>query len=64
MIIPFLYIGWFLIPILCIIFCINLVSIMKKIKKDESTTKNTFWLTISFILIMWSIAIIASTNVH
>jgi len=64
MIIPFLYIGWVFIPFLCIIFCVNLVAIMKKIKNDEKTSKNTFWLTLSFTLIMWSIAIIASANVY
>lgn len=43
-------------PILGIIFCLNLVSILTKIKKDENTTKNTFWLTLSFVLIIWSIS--------
>jgi len=60
MIVAFWYVGWFLMPILCIIFCLNLVSILKKVKNEEKTTVNTFWLTISFTLIMWSIAIISS----
>ncbi|RCW63362.1 hypothetical protein DFR57_11829 [Saliterribacillus persicus] len=51
-------IGFFFMPILCIIFCLNLISILKKVKKDEDTAVNTFWLTVSFTLIMWSIAII------
>ncbi|CQR47527.1 hypothetical protein BN1058_01850 [Paraliobacillus sp. PM-2] len=50
--------GVFLLPFLCTIFCLNLVSILKKIKVDEDTGLNTFWLTLSFTLIMWSIAII------
>ena len=52
-------IGLFLMPILCIIFCLNLVSILKKLKHEEKTTVNTVWLTISFTLIMWSIAWLA-----
>ncbi len=64
MIIAFLYIGWILMPILCVIFCLNLVSILKKIKNEEKTTVNTVWLTISFTLIMWSIAMIASASVY
>lgn len=50
-------IGMFVIPILAIIFCINLVEIMKKVKREERTATNTFWLTASFLLIVWSIAI-------
>ena len=57
------FIGLFLMPILCIIFCLNLVSILKKVKHEEKTTVNTVWLTISFTLIMWSIAwLAAGTN--
>ncbi|MFB5089371.1 hypothetical protein PGC35_19635 [Psychrobacillus sp. PGGUH221] len=52
----FAFIGLFLMPILCIIFCLNLVSILKKVKHEEKTTVHTVWLTISFTLIMWSIA--------
>ena len=62
MFIAFLYIGWLLMPILCVIFCLNLVSILKKVKNEEKTTVNTAWLTISFTLIMWSIAMIASST--
>ena len=52
-------IGAFLMPILAIIFCLNLVEIIKKVKNDESTTKNTFWLTTTFMLIAWSISLSA-----
>lgn len=52
-------IGMFIMPILAIIFCINLVEIIKKVKREERTATNTFWLTASFLLIVWSIAIIA-----
>ena len=64
MISAFLLIGGFLMPILCVIFCLNLVSILKKLKHEEKTTVNTFWLTISFTLIMWSIAIIAAAGIN
>lgn len=64
MIIPFLYVGWFLIPVLSIVFCLNLVTIMKKVKNDQDTSKNTIWLTISFLFIMWSIAILASVTIY
>ena len=37
----------------------NELEIIKKVKKDESTTKNTFWMTTSFILIVWSISLSA-----
>lgn len=51
-------------PILCIIFCLNLVAILKKIKSDEKTAVNTAWLTFSFTLIMWSIAILALAGMN
>lgn len=64
MIILFLYVGWFLIPVLSIVFCLNLVTIMKKVKNDQDTSKNTIWLTVSFLFIMWSIAILASATIY
>ncbi|MGG1674166.1 hypothetical protein ACIFOT_00280 [Neobacillus sp. NRS-1170] len=64
MTIPFLYIGWFLMPILSVVFCLNLVSVIKKVKKDEKTTTNTLWMTISFTFIVWSIAIVASEGIY
>ncbi|WP_197084404.1 hypothetical protein [Rossellomorea marisflavi] len=48
----------YLTPILSIIFCLNLVTIMKKIKRDEKTAINTFWLTLSFTLIAWTLVMI------
>ena len=56
----FVFFNIYVIPIFAIIFCLNLVEIIKKIKKDQSTTKNTFWLTTSFVLIVWSIAVTAT----
>ncbi|MBS4172826.1 hypothetical protein [Bacillus sp. FJAT-49736] len=64
MIVLFYNIGIFLILFLLIIFCINLVTIMKKVKNGEKTATNTFWLTVSFTLIVWSIAIIASAGTY
>ncbi|WP_342567862.1 hypothetical protein MKY09_06160 [Psychrobacillus sp. FSL K6-4046] len=54
--------GAVLMPILAIIFCLNLVEIIKKVKNEESTTKNTFWMTTSFILIVWSISFSAVSS--
>lgn len=51
-------------PVLCVIFCLNLVAILKKIKSDEKTAVNTAWLTFSFTLIMWSIAILALAGMN
>ncbi|WNF38787.1 hypothetical protein RJD24_10345 [Bacillaceae bacterium IKA-2] len=53
------YISFYFMPFLAIIFCLNLVEILKKIKNDEPTTKNTLWLTTTFTIIVWSIAIMA-----
>ncbi len=52
----FFYIGWMLMPIWCLVFCLNLVSILKKIKHDEKTSFNTMWLILSFTIIMWTTA--------
>lgn len=51
-------IGFYLMPILAIIFCLNLVTIIKKVKNDQTTAHNTFWMTTSFVLIVWTIAIL------
>ncbi|GIN72676.1 hypothetical protein J14TS2_31510 [Bacillus sp. J14TS2] len=56
----FIFISMYVSPILALIFCLNLVGILKKIKKDQPTAKNTFWLSFSFVLIVWSIAVTAS----
>ncbi len=58
----FLIITFYLTPFLAIIFCLNLVEIMKKVKREESTTGNTFWLTTSFVLMVWSIGVTAAFN--
>ncbi|MBS4197372.1 hypothetical protein [Lederbergia citri] len=55
----FSFISVYFMPILAIIFCLNLVEILKKIKNEQSTAKNTFWMTASFLLIVWSIAVSA-----
>lgn len=52
----FMSINIYLVPILAIVFCLNLVEVIKKVKVGESTSKNTFWLTLSFTIIVWSIA--------
>ena len=52
----FAIIGFYLLPIYSIVFCLNLVSILKKVKYEESTNKNTFWLVVSFTLIIVTFA--------
>ncbi|OHX51848.1 hypothetical protein [Planococcus faecalis] len=56
--------GFYLNPIFAVIFCLNLISIIKKVERDEkiNTQKNTIWATISFVYIItsltWSFAFI------
>lgn len=48
--------GMYLNPILAVVFCVNLVSILKKIKNDnKKTNSNTIWMSISFAYIVFSI---------
>ncbi len=56
----FILISIYVMPILAIIFCLNLVEIIKKVKKEQSFSNNTFWLTASFVLIVWSISMTAA----
>ena len=48
----------YLSPILSIVFCANLVSVVKKVKNNKETTINTFWLTLSFTIIVWNFGIL------
>ncbi|MFN7253458.1 MAG: hypothetical protein ACK4M9_22195 [Anaerobacillus sp.] len=54
-----LYAAIFLNPILAIVFCLNLVEIIRKISavNDAETAKNTFWMTISLVYIVGTITI-------
>jgi len=54
--IVFALVNAYFMPILAVIFCVNLVDIIKKVKNDEATERNTLWLTVSFVLIVWSIS--------
>ena len=49
--------GLFLNPVLAVVFCLNLISIIKKSGGDEkkSTRENTLWVTISFAYIIFSL---------
>ncbi|UOY92442.1 hypothetical protein MUG87_18810 [Ectobacillus sp. JY-23] len=58
----FIFVCIYFMPILAIIFCLNLVEILKKIKRDQPTARNTFFLTISFVFMIWSIAVAASLD--
>ena len=53
----FMFIAVYGTPILAIIFCLNLISIIKKVKAEENFSINTVWMTVSFVLMMWSIAV-------
>ncbi|CAI9392517.1 hypothetical protein [Bacillus sp. 522_BSPC] len=48
--------GFYLLPVYCIIFCLNLVSLLKKIQEEDNITKNTIWFTASFVFIIMTIA--------
>lgn len=51
------FMGLFLNPILAVVFCLNLISIIKKSNQEKkvSTQKNTVWVTISFAYIIFSL---------
>ncbi|PZX07405.1 hypothetical protein C7437_101518 [Psychrobacillus insolitus] len=53
----FIFIAVYGTPILAIIFCLNLISIIKKVKAEENFSINTVWLTVSFAIMVWSIAV-------
>ncbi|CEG22758.1 hypothetical protein BN1080_01693 [Planococcus massiliensis] len=50
--------GIYLNPILAIVFCLNLVAIIKKVIKEKhpDTSTNTFWMTVSAVYIIFSIS--------
>ncbi len=48
----FVSIGILTIPIWGIVFCLNLIAIIEKIKYERAYTKNTFWFTLSFVFIV------------
>ena len=50
-----LIICMYVMPFLGLIFCINLLSIIKKVKNEEAYGLNSFLMTVSFIFIVWSI---------
>lgn len=46
----------YLMPIYGFIFCLSLINLLKKLYKDQKNiSKEQYLLTISFILIVWSI---------
>ena len=48
----FVSIGILTIPIWGIVFCLNLIAIIEKIKYERAYIKNTFWFTLSFVFII------------
>lgn len=51
------FMGLFLNPILAVVFCLNLISIIKKSNQEKkvSTQENAVWVTISFAYIIFSL---------
>lgn len=48
----------YLMPIYGFAFCLSLISLLKKLNKgQEDLSKEQVFLTISFILIIWSISV-------
>ena len=45
-------VGAVTIPIWGIVFCLNLISIMEKIKYKQDYTKNKVWFTVSFVIMI------------
>lgn len=45
-------IGVFSMPLWGIVFCLNFISIIENIRYDKLYTKNIFWFTFSFVLIL------------
>lgn len=45
-------IGIFSMPLWGIVFCLNFISIIENIRYDKLYTKNVFWFTFSFVLIL------------
>ncbi|RHW32128.1 hypothetical protein D1B31_21550 [Neobacillus notoginsengisoli] len=56
------WVAFNLMPIICIVFVLNCVSLTKKIKTGKNTAKNTVWITITFILIIYSIMSVAALS--
>lgn len=52
------FIGFLSLPVWGIIFCLSLVSIIEKIKYEKEHKFNTFWFTLSFVIIITILAII------
>ena len=50
--------GIYLNPVFAVVFCINLVSVIKKVKSDKETKWNTFWISVSFAYIVFSITVL------
>ncbi|WP_117161701.1 hypothetical protein [Paraliobacillus sp. X-1268] len=54
----FIIIATFLLPIFAIVFCLNLVAILKKVKEEEFTNGNTILLTLSFTAIVYTFSML------
>lgn len=50
--------GFYLNPVFAVVFCINLVSLIKKVKSDKETKQNTIWISVSFAYIVFSISLL------
>lgn len=55
----FALIGFYTLPIWGIIFCLNLISIIEKIKYEKEHKKSTFWFTLSFVIIITVLSLLS-----
>lgn len=56
------FIGALTIPIWGIVFCLNLIAIIEKIKYERIYTKNVFWFTLSFVVIITVLTFIVAAS--
>ncbi|MDX8045428.1 hypothetical protein SH601_05440 [Gracilibacillus sp. S3-1-1] len=55
--------GFYLLPIISIVFCYNLIAVIRKIHEDDGTYFNGFLMTASFIaIVVYFALLIASTQ--
>lgn len=53
-------IGVLSVPMWSVVFCLNLISIIEKIKYKKDHTKNSFWFTVSFVIIITVITFVSA----
>jgi hypothetical protein len=57
------FIGVYLMPLICILFVVKSVDLVKQIKNgDSDTAKNTAWVAITFTIIIYTLVTFAWVN--